>query len=87
MESSSCAIMGPNKGVTMIYYVKTGELDTSVKATSHREAAVMAIKGSNKGLGELVMVNEREMSEEMLDDSMFFLTDDILGDCSMRLVS
>lgn len=71
----------------MIYYVKTGDLNSSVRATSHREAAVMALKGSDRGLGELVMVNGGDRSYEITEDSVFFLTDDILSDCSMKLVS
>lgn len=71
----------------MIYYVKTGDLNSSVRATSHREAAVMALKGSEQGLGELVMVNGADRSYEITEDSVFFLTDDILSDCSMKLVS
>lgn len=71
----------------MIYYVKTGDFDASVRAISHRDAAVAALRNSEGGLGEIVMVNEGHMSYDMNEESMFFLTDDILSDCSMRLVS
>lgn len=69
----------------MIYYVKTGEVDTSIEATSHRHAAVKALKGRSKGLGVVVVVNDAE--EESMSDGVFFLTRNILEECSMRLVS
>lgn len=69
----------------MIYYVKTGDVDTSVEATSHRHAAAKAIKGRKKGLGVVTVVNDTE--DGSMEDGVFFLTRNILEECSMRLVS
>lgn len=71
----------------MLYYVKTGDVDTSVRASSHRHAAVKALRQCGKDLGMCVVVNEREISEENHDSSVFFLTQSILDDCSMKVVS
>lgn len=71
----------------MLYYVRSGDVDTSVRASSHRQAAVKALKSSDKDFGMCVMVNLTKMSEEIQDDSVFFLTQNILDDCSMKVVS
>lgn len=70
----------------MLYYVKTGELDCSTHANDHREAAMKSLRNSDKDLGVLVIVNEREIDEENHSGNMYFLTQSILDDCSMRLV-
>jgi hypothetical protein len=87
MESVLCARIVSTKGKSMIYYVKTGEVDTFVRAPNHRQAAIKALKGSDKNLGMCVMVNEREISECDHEGSVFFLTQSILDDLSMRVVS
>jgi hypothetical protein len=71
----------------MLYYVQSGEVETSVRASSHRQAAVKALKSCGKDLGTCVMVNDREMSEEDYDGVVFFLTRNILDDCFMKIVS
>jgi hypothetical protein len=71
----------------MLYYVRTGEVDMSINSTSHRQAAIEALRNSDKCLGVCVMVNDREISEVDPEGSVFFLTQSILDDCSMRLVS
>jgi hypothetical protein len=70
----------------MRYYVRTGDLDCSTDAKDHREAAVKTLRGSDKDLGVLVIVNEREIDEEDHAGNMYFLTQSILDDCPMRLV-
>lgn len=71
----------------MIYYVKTGEVDAAIEAGSHRQAAVKALKDCGKGVGVCVMVNEEGGAEGFLGDSVFFLTQNILDECSMRVVN
>jgi hypothetical protein len=71
----------------MLYYVRTGNVDTSVNASSHRQAALKAIKQSEQDLGMCVMVNEQEISEKTHGSSVFFLTQSILDECLMRVVS
>jgi len=70
----------------MRYYVRTGDLDCSTDAKDHLEAAMKSVRGSDKSFGAIVIVNEREIDEENHAGNMYFLTQSILDDCSMRLV-
>jgi hypothetical protein len=70
----------------MLYHVRSGDLDCSTHASDHREAAMKSLMGSDKDLGVLVIVNDREIDEEDHSGNMYFLTQSILDDCSMRLV-
>jgi len=71
----------------MLFCVFSGELESCVKATSHREAAVKSVKSFKGSLSPLVMVNEGGDNWEICDSSMFFLSESVLEECSMRLVS
>jgi hypothetical protein len=70
----------------MLYYVRTGDLDCSLHANNHLEAATKSVRSSDKKFGVIVIVNEREIDEEDHSGDMYFLTQSILEDCSMRLV-
>jgi hypothetical protein len=68
----------------MLYYVKSGDLDESTRASSHRQAAIKAVKKSNQELGACIIVSE---SKTIDGDSFCFLTEDIVSECStIRLV-
>lgn len=68
----------------MLYYVKTGLIDTSLHATSHRQAAVKALSKSREECGVCVVVSDREIEEDNAHRNVYFLTESIL---EMRLVS
>lgn len=70
----------------MLYYIKTGELDCTAQADSHRQAAIRALTNCDKDLGVCLVVNEREIDDEDHSGNVYFLTQNILDDCSMRLV-
>lgn len=70
----------------MLYYVRTGDLDCAISARDHHEAALKAIRGSDKDLGVLVVVNQREIKEDDHEGNIYFHTQSIIDDCSMRLV-
>lgn len=70
----------------MRYYVKTGDLDCSIRANDHRNAALKAIHGTDKDLGVLVVVNEREIDDDDHEGNVYFHTQSIIDDCSMRVV-
>ena len=70
----------------MLYYVRTGDLDCSTHANSHRHAAMKSVRGSDRDLGVLMIVNEREISEDDHSGNVYFLTQSILDACSMRVV-
>lgn len=70
----------------MLYHVMTGDLSCTANASSHRQAAIKALKNCDKDLGVLVVVNEREITEEFDSGNLYFLTQSILDDCGMRLV-
>lgn len=70
----------------MLYYIRTGDLDCTADALSHRHAAIKALTNCDKDLGVCMVVNEREIDEENHSGNVYFLTQSILDDCSMRLV-
>jgi hypothetical protein len=70
----------------MLYHVRSGDLDCSTHAADHREAAMKSIRSSDRDLGMLVIVNEREIDDHDEAGNVYFLTQSILDDCSMRLV-
>lgn len=70
----------------MLYHVRTGHLDRRLRAASHHEAAMKAVRDSDTGLGVLVVVNEREIDEVDHEGNVYFHTQSIIDECSMRLV-
>lgn len=70
----------------MLYHVRTGGLECAVNAASHREAALKAIRSSDRDLGVLVVVNQRRMDDVDHEGNVYFHTQSIIDDCSMRLV-
>jgi hypothetical protein len=70
----------------MLYYVRTGDLDCTAQATSHRHAAIKALKNCDKDLGVCLVVSEREINEDDISGNVYFLTQSILDDCELRLV-
>lgn len=63
----------------MLYYVRSGDLDESAHANSHKQAAIKAIKRSNQELGVCIIVSESEVID---GNSFCFLTEDIMAECS-----
>lgn len=70
----------------MLYYIRTGDLDCVVHADSHRQAAMQALVNCDKDLGVCLVVNDRAIDEADHSGNVYFLTQNILDDCSMRLV-
>lgn len=71
----------------MLYYIKTGDIDTSVVAENPRQAAVETIRSSGMEPGACVIVSEERISERDSDGHFYFLTDSIMEECmEMRVV-
>lgn len=72
----------------MLYYVKTGDIDTSMMAENPRQAAVETIRASRMEPGACVIVSEERIGEMDSDGHIYFLTDSIIEECmEMRVVS
>lgn len=71
----------------MLFTVVSGELETFVRAAGAKEAAVKSARNFRGELSPLMMVNEGRDNLEINDQSVFFLSDSILEECSMKLVS
>lgn len=65
----------------MLYYVRSGDLDVSLHAKSHREAAIKTIGASKENLGICVIVSRKEIKETNASSQVYFLTNSILEDC------
>jgi hypothetical protein len=63
---------------SMLYYVRSGDLDVSTRARSPKKAAIKVIRKSHEELGFCVMVSESEIADE---NSLCFLTENILAEC------
>jgi hypothetical protein len=63
----------------MLYYIQTGDIDTSTFAESHRDAAAFVIKNFS-GYGQCVVVSDEEMLEEQSESYVYFLTEAIIED-------
>jgi len=69
---------------SMLYYVRSGDLDESTRARSHKQAAIKALTKNELELGVCVIVSE---SEEIDENAFCFLTENILAECgTFRLV-
>jgi hypothetical protein len=73
----------------MLYYVKTGNIETLLRAESPRQAAMKMISINNRSdLGVCTIVSQKSIDQSNTNDQIYFLTENILEDCdSMRLVS
>lgn len=69
----------------MIYYVKTGDVDTCLSATSHFHAAQKAV-GNGADCGICVIVSNKEINETNAESNVYFLTTNVTNRPSMRLV-
>ena len=70
----------------MLYYVKSGDLDVSMNARNHKQAAIRAINSSGRSLGICVVVS-KTLIEDNHPDQVYFLTESILQEGSaMKLV-
>lgn len=71
----------------MLYYVRTGEIDTSIVADTPRQAAVGSIRASRGIPGVCVLVSEESIDGCRSDSHMFFHTDSIMEECmELRIV-
>lgn len=69
----------------MLYYVKSGDLDESTRARSHKQAAIKVLSKNTHDLGVCVIVSESDVIDEK---SLYFLTENILEEChSFRVVN
>lgn len=73
----------------MLYYVRTGDINTSLNADNPKQAAVRIISSSDRSnLGIFTIVCGKKINIDSTDDHIFFLTDTILDECNfMKLVS
>ena len=75
-----------SEGGLMLYYVKSGDLDVSMNARNHKQAAIRALNLSERSLGVCVVVSKTAI-EDNHPDQVYFLTENILQEVSsMRLV-
>jgi len=70
----------------MQFHIRTGDLKTKVNAENHHNAAIKALRKSNHNLGICTIVSDQEINDLEYDGNVFFLTQNILNSCSMRLV-
>jgi hypothetical protein len=63
---------------SMLYYVRSGDLDKSTQARSHKQAAIKVLSKNELELGVCVIVSK---SEEIDENALCFLTDNILAEC------
>lgn len=63
----------------MLYYVKSGDLDGTVRAISHKQAAIKAFRQSDDQLGACMIVSDSDVIDE---NSYCFLTEAIREECS-----
>ncbi len=61
----------------MLYYVKTGDMETSLYASSHMDAARKSLEGFSGEPGLCVVVSERPIEEDP-DRERFFLTENLV---------
>lgn len=61
----------------MLYYIQSGDIDTSTFAKSPREAAVFVVKNFS-GYGQCMVVSEEEIFEEQSESYVYFLTESIM---------
>lgn len=70
----------------MLYYIQSGEINTSAVASTPRQAALDALRHSSE-YGECVIVSEEEIDGNQSDSYIYFLTESLMEDhLSMRLV-
>lgn len=65
----------------MLYYVQTGDIDTSIFAETPRQAAVNSIRSSRLEPGTCVIVSEKTIGEEWSSHHNYFLTKSIMEEC------
>ena len=73
----------------MLYYVQSGNVDTSLKANNHKHAAMMAASNFRCDMGTLTVVSEKKIEDDDSDlsDHVYFHTESIIEECfRMRLV-
>lgn len=73
----------------MLYYVKTGVVERSLRAKSPRQAALKVISANDRSnLGVCTIVSQKIINNHNTNDQVYFLTENILEEFdSMRLVS
>lgn len=63
----------------MLYYIQTGDINTSVRANSPKNAAIKAIENSENSPGICVIVSKEKISSSNSDSNTFFFTDSIMN--------
>lgn len=73
----------------MLYYVKTGYINTSLQANSHKHAAIKILESSSRvDCGTCMIVSKKRIVDPDRFQ-VYFLTDNIMLECGkpfMRLV-
>lgn len=69
---------------SMLYYVRSGDLDELTRARSHKQAAIKVLAKNELELGVCIIVSE---SEKIDENALCFLTENILAECgTIKLV-
>lgn len=69
----------------MLYHVKTGDINVSLRAVSPLHAARKAI-GNGGECGVCVVVSEGQIDESSAEDNFYFLTENLIPEPQMRIV-
>lgn len=70
----------------MLYYVQSGDINTSSVASTPRQAALDAMRRSSR-YGECIVVSEEEIGDDQSDSYIYFLTESLMEEhLGMRLV-
>ena len=73
----------------MLYYVQTGNINISLLANSHKQAAMRVVR-KEKNLGKFVIVGLEEIKEESSKSHMFFHTESLIDEdceCSIKITN
>lgn len=70
----------------MLYHVRTGDLDELTHASGPKQAVMKALRNSDKDLGVCVVVREMKIDDEDHSANLYFLTESIISESSMRVV-
>lgn len=70
----------------MLYYVRSGDIDVSLRAVSPFHAARKAV-GNGDDCGVCVVVSEKEIDDQNACENFYFLTENLINTNQMRIVT
>lgn len=61
------------------YYVSSGDIHKRITANTERAAAIDFVSDKTNFFGSIVVVSEKEISEEEMESQVYFDTDSLLN--------